>query len=293
MKKDKNNLENMLKSGMKDLSDERLQEIIEAELSKPENEIDTDLIDAAFSVMNTPSSKRIVFSKPVKTLLAVAVISVLALSALSVVARNSDRRNPVGVIPVTEADTTEEQTQAQEEQTTSAKKSSSGKSANNDSDSSNSEEDEPEVNDGMVTVPDFAHSYTENKIKNSKWAELLDISFIYRECDEESMAGAVERQSIEPGTQVEVGTHIDITVLCYTRENYYIGNYIGKTWGEFKNAPDTGGNVEVIVRNDPSAYPTDDMIIVRQDGAGMLKTDYDRTLIVEVVTPEEYAKMQQ
>ena len=81
----------MLKSGFTDLSVEDIKYFIRSELEKDESEIDTDYVDMLFRLLaikqNGHSEKKTYYIKPLKALIAAAVIVVFFASALTVSAQ--------------------------------------------------------------------------------------------------------------------------------------------------------------------------------------------------------------
>lgn len=81
----------MLNSGFSDLSVDDIKYFIRSELEKDESEIDTDYVDMLFRLLsikqNGNSAKKTYYKKPLKVLIAAAVIIVLFASALTVSAQ--------------------------------------------------------------------------------------------------------------------------------------------------------------------------------------------------------------
>lgn len=87
----KKKLKKMIASNFTDLSTEEIKALIQKEVDKEPDEIDTDYIDLCFELLSIKNSKqkasKVKFTKPTKTLLAAAVLMVVFISTITVSAQ--------------------------------------------------------------------------------------------------------------------------------------------------------------------------------------------------------------
>lgn len=87
----KKKLKKMIASNFTDLSTEEIKALIQKEVDKEPDEIDTDYIDLCFELLSIKNSKqkasKVKFTKPTKVLLAAAVLMVVFISTITVSAQ--------------------------------------------------------------------------------------------------------------------------------------------------------------------------------------------------------------
>ncbi len=87
----KKKLKKMIASDFTDLSTEEIKTLIQKEVDKEPDEIDTDYIDLCFELLSIKNSKqkasKVKFTKPTKVLLAAAVLMVVFISTITVSAQ--------------------------------------------------------------------------------------------------------------------------------------------------------------------------------------------------------------
>lgn len=87
----KKKLKKMIASDFTDLSTEEIKALIQKEVNKGSDELDTDYIDLCFELLsiksNSQNAKKIKFTKPTKVLLASAVLIVIFISTITVSAQ--------------------------------------------------------------------------------------------------------------------------------------------------------------------------------------------------------------
>lgn len=87
----KKKLKKMIASDFTDLSTEEIKALIQKEVDKKPDEIDTDYIDLCFELLSIKNSKqkasKVKFTKPTKVLLAAAVLMVVFISTITVSAQ--------------------------------------------------------------------------------------------------------------------------------------------------------------------------------------------------------------
>lgn len=87
----KKKLKKMIASDFTDLSTEEIKALIQKEVDKEPDEIDTDYIDLCFELLSIKNSKqkasKVKFTKPTKVLLAAAVLMVVFISTITVSAQ--------------------------------------------------------------------------------------------------------------------------------------------------------------------------------------------------------------
>lgn len=87
----KKKLKKMIASDFTDLSTEEIKALIQKEVNKGSDELDTDYIDLCFELLsiksNSQNAKKVKFTKPAKVLLASAVLIVIFISTITVSAQ--------------------------------------------------------------------------------------------------------------------------------------------------------------------------------------------------------------
>ncbi|MBR2134031.1 MAG: PASTA domain-containing protein [Eubacterium sp.] len=254
MKTNKEKLRAMLNNGVRELTDDELKMLVELELSKDETEIDTQFIDLCFELMEFDYAKgrRVYFTKPVKLTFLAAVILVLMVSGLSVVANNKGS-SPVKKLPVVSESTTVEE---QDDVPTTMNKSGSNYYSGSGA-----------KTDGIQTcvVPDLSQGnyYEEEILEDEELNENFSITFEYAKGDIALNGRVIIDQSIAPGTVVQKGSEIVLTVNEFSTE-VNAPSFTGMTVQEALDSR-YGAMFDLIITASDGSAPEADAVIVSQN----------------------------